>query len=133
MHTAAAEEAAGTVLTLQDFTYQGQSAQILGSYHDFLLTADQLIVYRGSQASPTFLCALDYSTGANMPLCPGNPGGWQVNIASPCEGQGVSALPPGLTRGVDALEWGNAANWGYAGVTSGTASQLRVAIAQISS
>ena len=100
MHTAVAEEAAGTVLTLQEFTYQGQSAQLLSSYHFLKDSGEQLIVYRGSQASPNFLCALDYSTGGTILACPGNPGGWQVNIASPCEGQGVSVMAVEAVRGL---------------------------------
>jgi len=139
MHTAATEEAAGTVLTLQNFSYEGQSASLtVATEDDFmkgLRTGDQLIVYRGTEASPTVLCALDSTTDAPQQAgsCPANsPRGWQTNVSNPCFGHAYSALPPGLTRGVDALEWPFAESWGYAGPTYGSASQLRAAIAQIS-
>eukprot|EP00966_Prymnesium_polylepis_P233300 5395430-Prymnesium_polylepis.1 len=44
-----------------------------------------------------------------------------------------SALPPGLTKGVDALAMPPKDNWAYAGVTTGTPTELREAIAQIAS
>jgi hypothetical protein len=78
-YTATIEEAAGTKLTMSNF----DDVMYLSS------SADQLLVYRGAQASPTFLCAFDNSRGSSSSLatqyCPGSTGGW---------GQAVSVIPP---------------------------------------
>eukprot|EP00966_Prymnesium_polylepis_P228357 5285232-Prymnesium_polylepis.1 len=66
--------------------------------------ADQLLVYRGLQTSPTFLCALDNSAGFTggyaTAKCSGSTGGWGQAV---CETayylMYYSALPPGLTEG----------------------------------
>eukprot|EP00966_Prymnesium_polylepis_P242722 5613186-Prymnesium_polylepis.1 len=143
MHTANTYEPAGTVLTLQDFDTQPVSSEIffpvsfLGNIQMPLnQNADQLIVYSGSASHPTFLCALDFSLYANVNVggCSGTNsaagyfGGWTTDTI--CAFSGTSVLPPGLTRGVDALEWENHVSWGYVGPTSGSPTQLRAAIAQ---
>ena len=120
-HTAATDEAAGTVLTVSDFdgTLSLSSA------------SDQLLVYQGTQASPTFVCALDNSGRYANPMCAGSVGGWhQASCSVSSVMQFYSALPAGLTAGVNALAWAHKDNWAYAGASTGSASVLRAAIAQ---
>ena len=101
----------------------------------FILTlnGDQLIIYQGTKANPTFICALDNSGGYTQPQCPGSAGGWHQ---SSCDGahyeKHYSALPPGLVAGVDALEWTFRTFWAYRGPTVGGPGALRGQIAQVS-
>eukprot|EP00966_Prymnesium_polylepis_P044885 1039558-Prymnesium_polylepis.1 len=105
MHTATAEEPAGTVLTSSNFT-----ASI-----DFSALADQVLVYRGSITNPTFLCALDNSRGYQSQYCPGSVGGWhQDSCAVSWSKTFFSDLPSGLTDGVNAPAWLHKDSWAYA-------------------
>eukprot|EP00966_Prymnesium_polylepis_P118987 2750342-Prymnesium_polylepis.1 len=123
-HSAAAEEPAGTVLRIADFT-RGIDLTVP-------MSSDQLIVYQGVRSNPTFLCALDNSGTVSLGTCPGSTGGWHQDVcADRMDSQGYSALPQGLTEGVDALAWVQGNNWAYAGTTSGTASELRGSIANV--
>eukprot|EP00966_Prymnesium_polylepis_P320741 7377112-Prymnesium_polylepis.2 len=125
-HTATSNEAAGTVLRMPDFAGRLQIQRDHG---------DQVIVYQGRKSNPTFICALDNSGGYTNQHCPASTGGWhQANCDAHTQGeQGrtyYSALPTGLSNGVDALAWTHTENWAYAGITTGSASKLRTAIAQ---
>eukprot|EP00966_Prymnesium_polylepis_P201227 4662420-Prymnesium_polylepis.1 len=94
MHTASVYEPAGKVLRAADF------GGALGLYSD----ADQLIVYQGTLASPTFLCAFDNSASVIWHSCPGSFGGWHQSMCNTeADARRHSALPSGLTDGVDAL------------------------------
>eukprot|EP00966_Prymnesium_polylepis_P115178 2662436-Prymnesium_polylepis.1 len=111
--------------------------------------SDQLLVYQGTRTSPTFLCALDNSRGFTSYYCNGGsafnmrPGasssGWHqascsTNFATGQDGyEYFSALPQGLTAGVDALQMNHVNNWVYTGVVVGSPSELRSAIASASS
>ena len=122
-HSAAAEEPAGTVLTMGHFS----------GPLDLSSAADQLIVYQGRQASPSFICALDNSYGTSSSFCPGSIGGWhQAHCTSDVFSAYYSALPPGLTVGVDTLELHHRNNWAYVGINSGSPDQLRESINQVS-
>eukprot|EP00966_Prymnesium_polylepis_P234538 5425109-Prymnesium_polylepis.1 len=120
-YTATTDRPAGTVLTASDFdgsiVFQG--------------FADQLIVYRGTFESPTFLCALDNSGGFDG--C-ANGGSWRQTHCAWPQGrhEWYSALPPGLTSGVDALALPHKSYWAYTGATTGTPTELSAALAQIS-
>mmetsp|Transcript_58543 Transcript_58543/g.116257 ORF Transcript_58543/g.116257 Transcript_58543/m.116257 type:complete len:376 (-) Transcript_58543:219-1346(-) len=105
-HTAVSDEVAGTVLRLENFS------AVSGSFA-LAVTGDQLIVFTGTRLAPTFLCAL--STAGEQ---------WDATADSPA----TSALPNGLTHGVDALALAHKANYEYSGPTSGTADALRAAI-----
>ena len=134
-HVATTHEPAGTVLTQADFNGALQDPYIGGTS---VMKADQLIVYTGTKEAPTFLCALDNAGGDTEHFCPGSAGGWHVTscsvsfvAGSPTFASGrFSALPPGLTAGVDALEFPMKAFWVYTGVTTGSPSVLRDAISQ---
>eukprot|EP00966_Prymnesium_polylepis_P289065 6676789-Prymnesium_polylepis.1 len=54
--------------------------------------------------------------------CSGSNGGWHQNDcrSGVCAAR-YSALPAGLTDGVDALAWTHDDNWAYAGTTTGRA------------
>eukprot|EP00966_Prymnesium_polylepis_P198281 4595059-Prymnesium_polylepis.1 len=119
-HAAAADEPAGTVLRIADFT--------LGI--DLNTFSDQLIVYQGVPSNQTFLCALDNSGTVSLESCPGSTGGWHQDACTDrTDSRGYSALPPGLTEGVDAIALIHGNNWAYAGTTVGTANELRASIA----
>jgi hypothetical protein len=101
-YTAPADITAGTVITVP-----------IGSIA--LDTAgDQLIVYQGTEASPTLLYAIDFADGNNT-------------FAADAISSTTSALPTGLTLGVTALALGSD-NAVYAGPTSGTSLDLLEAI-----
>ena len=131
-HTASAEEPAGTVLRHDPTAWLG-TVDFVGSI-SLNAGSDQLIVYRGTMDNPTFLCALDTSGGYTPSRCPGSPGGWHQSFCdtsrTPDLNLRFSALPPGLTEGVNALSWQHRDNFAYAGTTVGTPSELRAAIAQ---
>ena len=85
---------------------------------------DQLLVYQGTQADPTFLCALDWSGNA-----------WKTSDSF--WGTDDSGLPKGLTSGENALltdDWvfSYYKNWAYKGTDTGRISTLRTAIGQYS-
>ncbi|KAL1515912.1 hypothetical protein AB1Y20_002526 [Prymnesium parvum] len=124
-HVASVEEPAGTVLLGDDFN----------GLLSISSSADQLIVYRGSQVNPTFICALDNSGGFAALGCPGSFGGWHQSNCGDDTAMFTfySALPAGLTIGVNAIELPHRSNWAYAGATTGRVSDLRAAIARIDS
>ena len=62
-HTAVVEEPAGTVLTMADFSGAGGPLRLGRDTLVLGTTPDQLIVYRGGQANPALICALDTSRG----------------------------------------------------------------------
>ena len=100
---------------------------------DFAFEADQLIVYQGSRRNPQFICALDNSGGFSTSQCPGSRGGWHRPSCNQRSAMRYySELPTGLTEDVDALSWPHARNWAYVGSMTGTANELRMAIANIS-
>eukprot|EP00966_Prymnesium_polylepis_P088607 2050492-Prymnesium_polylepis.3 len=125
-HTAVVDEPAGTVLTIADFSGTLQLHTL----------SDQLLVYQGAKSSPTFLCALDNSGGFTRANCydssgEDSSGGWhQASCQDQDDLKYYSALPPDLTDGVNALAWPHRDNWAYTGPTTGSASELRAAIAQ---
>ena len=106
-----------------------------GGSRIFLLQdrADQLLIYQGTKANPTFICALDNSGGHTQTQCPGSSGGWHQ---SSCSGDlyetYYSALPPGLTDGINALAWTHRWYWSYRGPAAGGPGALRLQIAQVS-
>ena len=126
--TTSSMQLAGTVLTGTSFS------STLSLQSDY---ADQLLVYTGSKAAPTFLCALDLSTGlTNSQGCTPNPSpGWTDVVCNPNSYKSeinyayYSSLPAGLSNGVNAPSFNPTDNWGYAGETSGDANALRAAIA----
>ena len=98
----------------------------------FLLqsNADQLLVYQGTKANPTFICALDNSGGYTHAWCTGSSGGWHRSSCTALIYQVYySALPPGLTDGVDALAWTHRKFWAYRGPAAGGSGELRMKIA----
>ena len=79
-------------------------------------SGDQVLVYQGSSASPTFITALNAE---------GTPGVWQADATS----SNTSALPTGLTNGTDAVALDEIDNAKYNGVVlSGTKAAIRAAI-----
>eukprot|EP00966_Prymnesium_polylepis_P320530 7376913-Prymnesium_polylepis.1 len=103
-HVATADEQAGTVLTMADF----DNTLDLGDH------ADQLLVYQGTSTNPMFLCALDNAGGHTSWTCTGSVGGWHQDSCPadrPWTHEYFSALPPGLTDGVDALAWPQGDNY----------------------
>lgn len=104
--------AAGSVLRLDHFDDVESGALSLS------VAGDQAIVYVGTRAAPTFLCAFSAA------------GPWDEATISTTR----SALPRGLTDGLDALALPRSAsatqyaNYAYAGPTVGTATDLRSAI-----
>eukprot|EP00966_Prymnesium_polylepis_P264475 6110045-Prymnesium_polylepis.1 len=133
MHTATAEEQASTVLTMSNFsaTINNQRIQLRDTH------ADQVIVYGGEQASPSYLCALDNSVGMAVSECPGSNGVWhQAHCSYSDTNSGrtwsvhYSDLPAGLSDGIDALSWPFKRFWAYRGPTTGSPGELRSAIGQ---
>eukprot|EP00964_Phaeocystis_antarctica_P074232 scaffold45591_cov63-Phaeocystis_antarctica.AAC.1 len=83
VHTASDDELPGTVLSQADFS---------GGPLALSTSGDQLLVYQGAEADPTFLCAFD-SSGSD----------WKTTDWSSYSGTYYSGLPRGLTNGVNAL------------------------------
>ena len=81
---------------------------------NFSTSGDQLLAYQGADATPTFLFAVNNEAT-----------GWQADATS----SNTSALPTGLTNGVNAVAISEIDNTAYAGVTSGTEAELLAAIA----
>jgi len=114
VHTAVEDEPPGTVLTQADFS----GGELI------LESQDQLLVYRGAQSDPTFLCAFRWSGNS-----------WSTSRRGLAH-LSSDGLPSGLTIGVDALTTGSQgwsssqyANWAYDGTDSADANGLRTAIA----
>lgn len=101
--TAATDIAAGTVIN-------PSLSSVL-----FSASGDQILAYQGSETDPTFIYALNSE---------GNPGTWQPNATS----SNTSALPSGLINGETAIALDEIDNAIYAGMTSGTQSELLAAI-----
>eukprot|EP00966_Prymnesium_polylepis_P330467 7386114-Prymnesium_polylepis.1 len=65
---------------------------------------------------------------------PGSGGGWhQSNCTAVDYSRYFSALPPGLTEGVDALTTEYLKNWAYKGTAVGSPGELRMAIGRLAS
>lgn len=95
-YTAPGAIAAGTVITLTGL--------------DLAIIGDQLIAYQGAPASPTILYLVDFGDGNNT-------------VAGDATNAQTTALPPGLTLGVNAVAL--AFDQGiYAGPTSGSPAEL---------
>lgn len=67
------------------------------SSHSFALAGDQILIYQGTDASPTFIYGLTTSNSASNHPADGE---WQNTSAT---NSGLSQLPPGLTNGASAL------------------------------
>ena len=100
--TATSNLTAGTVVSVTDL--DNPFSADVGSITDdanFQLSAsgDQILVYQGLDSSPTFLNAIHMD---------GNDGGW-----SNATGSESTALPPGLTDGVNAIYFGEVDNGSF--------------------
>ncbi|MBB4153979.1 hypothetical protein GGQ80_001885 [Sphingomonas jinjuensis] len=81
----------------------------------FNANGDQLFAYVGTQANPTFLFAVDFADG-------------NTTYAADATSATTSAVPAGLTFGVNALAFGQD-NGAYAGPLTGTKAEILSAIA----
>jgi hypothetical protein len=97
----------------------------LGTFVGFSASGDNLLVYQGDTASPTFIFAVQSNSTE-----------WQTNHVSDSN---QSALPPGLTDGVNAVAAGAGAgaesefdNIYYNGITSGSKSTILASVANAS-
>jgi hypothetical protein len=91
----------------------------------FSTSGDQVIVYQGDSASPTFIFAVQSNSTQ-----------WQT---APVTDTNQSALPTGLTDGVNAVAAGAGAgaedehdNVYYTGITTGTSTEILAAVASVS-
>ncbi|MGL5082207.1 MAG: ExeM/NucH family extracellular endonuclease [Microcoleaceae cyanobacterium] len=82
----------------------------------FSSLGDQILAYQGDNADPTFIYALNSE---------GNPGQWQSNATN---SRTTSALPTGLVDTQTAVALDEIDNAVYAGITSGTSTELLAAI-----
>lgn len=78
-------------------------------------SGDQILAYQGNASTPMFIYALNAE---------GNPGEWQSTASS----TNTSALPQGLTNATNAIAFDEVDNGYYAGITSGTQTELLSAI-----
>ncbi|GBU17798.1 MULTISPECIES: ExeM/NucH family extracellular endonuclease [Methylobacterium] len=118
--TAAAALAAGTVIhPTTDATAGGANTPVFTA-SNFALNAsgDQILVYQGAAASPTFLYAINFADGVGA-------------FAGDATNASTSALPTGLTLGTTAVAL-PADNGRYAGPTTGTRDQILAAIGSAS-
>jgi hypothetical protein len=83
--------------TAQDITTLVSVGDLTGSSIAFAATGDQLLVYQGDNSSPSFITAANFD-GA----------GWSDAVSS-----NTSALPTGLTEGVNAVDLGEIDNGAY--------------------
>ncbi|MEH3107521.1 MAG: hypothetical protein PGN09_09610 [Sphingomonas fennica] len=104
-YTVPAGAAIGTVVTIDGLTGQLNPST----------SGDQILAYTGTAAAPTFLFGIDFADGNTT---------WAGDATS----SNTSAVPPGLTLGVDALAFAED-NAAYTGPLSGTPAQIRAAIA----
>lgn len=110
-YTATQPVAAGAVLRLANFTESEEGRFALSG------SGDQVIVFVGGIEKPEFVCALS------------NRGAWESDASSSI----TSALPTGLTDGVNALSFPNIDNGAYTGATRrGSPEDLRAAIHDLS-
>lgn len=106
-YTSASVTAAGTVLSLSDFSTSETGTFALSE------SGDQVIVFIGSVESPSFVCAFTSAGGV-----------WQDTATSASTG----ALPPGLLEGESALATPEVDNAFFSGPRTGTPAELRAAI-----
>lgn len=97
--------AAGTVITIGNLT-GGLNPSTSG---------DQFLAYQGSADAPSFVFAVDFADG-------------NTTFAADATNSNTSAVPTGLTVGSTALAFATD-NGAYTGPTSGTAAELKAAIA----
>lgn len=97
--------AAGTVITIGNLTGQLNPST----------SGDQFLAYQGTAADPSFVFAVDFADG-------------NASFAGNATNSNTSAVPQGLVFGSTALAFG-ADNGAYTGPTTGTAAELRAAIA----
>jgi hypothetical protein len=83
--------------TAQNITTLVSVGDLTGSSIAFAATGDQLLVYQGDNSSPSFITAANFD-GA----------GWSDAVSS-----NTSALPTGLTEGVNAVDFGEIDNGAY--------------------
>lgn len=113
--------AAGTVVTIQTESFLTNIGTVTGTGFGLSSNGDQVIVYAGTAAEPSYITALSSN-------------GWVTNNTS-CGGS-LSMIPAGLTDGESAFNTatapgntgGNAVNAYYNGTQEGTVSELRMAI-----
>jgi len=96
---------AGTVITIGGLTGQLNPST----------SGDQLLAYQGTAADPSFVFAVDFADG-------------NTTFAANATNSNTSAVPTGLTFGSTALAFGTD-NGAYTGPTTGSAADLRAAIA----
>ncbi len=104
---------AGTVVTWEDtvgWSSNAGSPTTSGALNGLSSSGDQILVFTGTSASPTFVYALN-DEGAHT---------WQANATS----SNTSALPLGLLNGYSAVALNELDNYRYTGATSGTVDQL---------
>jgi len=77
-------------------------------------SGDQVLIYQGTAASPTFVTAINVEGSAV----------WQTNATN----SNTSALPTGLTNGTDAVAVTELDNVTYTGTTTGTVASLKTAL-----
>ncbi|MEA5471001.1 ExeM/NucH family extracellular endonuclease [Spirulina sp. 06S082] len=100
--TADTDKAAGTIVSVTSTNLR------------FATEGDQLIAYQGIETNPNFLYAIN-SEGSD----------WQSDATN----SHTSALPTGLTEGINAIAFNEVDNAVYRGTTSGTKNELLAAIA----
>lgn len=108
----------GTIITVQTSTLVTNIGTTLGTGFGLSSNGDQVIVYTGTAASPTYVTAMSSN-------------GWVANNTD-CGGS-ASMIPAGLLSGVNALNTqnapgntgGNAVNAYYNGSVAGTPGQIR--------
>jgi hypothetical protein len=140
-----APRAPGEVMVATDCTaprYEGGILQHIldkGGRHRKYFDARWLHIFSGSLTNPTFLCSFDGTKGApGSSECPPDAGSsWRKTECVSSRNNYFTALPPGLTAGVDAISLEPKPGWTYnaavgasgAAIVVGTKAQLRRAIA----
>jgi predicted extracellular nuclease len=104
-YTFSAATSAGAVITIGGLTGQLNPST----------SGDQFLAYQGTAGSPSFVFAVDFADG-------------NATFAGDATNANTSAVPTGLTFGSTALAFGTD-NGAYSGPTSGTAAELKAAIA----
>ena len=112
---------AGTVVTWEDTVGWSSNAGApvtSGALNGLSGSGDQILVFTGTAAAPTFVYALN-DAGAHI---------WQADATS----SNTSALPLGLTNSYSAVALSELDNYTYTGATSGTVDQLLALIGDFS-
>ncbi|MBK7809731.1 MAG: choice-of-anchor I family protein [Saprospiraceae bacterium] len=112
---------AGTVIKIQTSALIANKGTVTGSGFGLSSSGDQVIVYTGSAANPSYITALTSNA-------------WVANNSS-CSGS-LSMIPNGLEDGINAVNLstapgnvsGNSVNAYYEGIQSGSPTELRTAI-----